>query len=278
MKKKFLAFMAGLLILFLAAFVGFTKFSASPTGCSNTNSFSLGTGSASKTQPLGVTDLPVSKLTGKAEQILKTKNLSYDEGYLFTEDGDLCEVTGAAPLTDLDEIHQYYPKWTIPKTFKGYQFHDFIVGMNTLNPIYQSVEDPNENPGKVFQRDISFSHAGYAAIRYVKGENLLTITITDSNKTPAPCTDEQLKQTGRFAEYTILNGLPGLDHYCYGYRFNTEDNKYTVEVSSAQIHQDASETEMSSEELKNYNTVEGMRELMDELNLKENLHTFTEEI
>lgn len=85
-------------------------------------------------------------------------------------------------------------------------------------------------------------------------------------KTPAPCTDEQLKQTGCFAEYTILNGLPGLDHYCYGYRFNTEANKYTVEVSTAQIHQDASGTETSPEKLKSYNTVEGMRELMDELN------------
>lgn len=268
--KKYAALTAAFLIL--AASVIFFKTHIIRTADPAPNGLSSGT-----TQPVESMSQN-SSLADEANLILCRENLSYDEGYLFEQDGTLCEVTGAVPLTDLDEVRKYYPKWTIPKTFQGYQFRDFTVGMNTFHPVYQSVEDPGEDPGEVFQRNISFSHAGYAAIRYIKGQNLLTIIIMDSDKTPAPCTDEQIKQTGRCAEYTVLKGLPGLEDYCYGFRFNTEDKKHTVEVSSARIHRDASEIETSSDSLENYNTEQGMRDLIETLNLKENLHQFSKEV
>lgn len=215
-----------------------------------------------------------SEVERRANEIMRTYHLAYDEGYIYDVGGERFEVSGAKPLTDRTEIAKYYPNLTVRQSLGGYEFYDMTVGEVGIS---NNLSDRNQKSDQVFKRDISILKSGRLSLRYRKGEHMLTITVSEKSKRLSNIFKEQLKLNGKYEGYTVLKGLPGIPDYYYGYRLPSDDGKYNIEVSEA-LTKDQEESGLDltqnmaapvTSDIESCNTYEGMIRLIDLLNLKE---------
>lgn len=218
---------------------------------------------------------------GDAPGSAKKSVLNYDENYTYDKDGERVTVTGERPLTDIDEIKRYYPDLKIREEYQGFQFYSLAVGKyNSGNDTYVDLN----RQGTLSKRDISIKNAGYLELRYRNDRNQLTIIAEDKARRLGEPTIEQLKQTGKYEGYTILKGMPGMPEYYYGFRVDSDDQKYNIEVNISRYRKENEDNGIfqysppEKDDKENYNTYEGMLKLIDMLNLKKDNKQLLEDL
>lgn len=207
----------------------------------------------------------------KAGEILRAKNLAYDEGVIFEEQGLFWEVDGAHELTSLAAVQKQYPQSALKAEYHGYRFSGLTVdNQGGQRAEWHQVESPKHALGAVFRRDVSMRSAFTITARYTKGDDLIDVTVLKglySMKDGAP----ENTLDGDRSGYVLLKGSNKGSVY-YGFRYRPEQGEYTINVTIGKSPGNIAEalipqpTDSGTEDARI--TRQGMLNLLDTLNVK----------
>lgn len=229
MKKRWIAAAAALCAVVVAAIVLAQRETPAPVIQKNTGSGMPSSALNSSSVPSVSDENFVAfqdYMDQKAGEILRAKNLAYDEGVIFEEQGLFWEVDGAHELTGLAAVQKQYPQAALKAEYHGYRFSSLVVNPQRE---WHQVENPKHAPGEVFRRDVSLRSASIITARYTKGEDWLDMTVL---KGLYPMKDGAPENTldGDRSGYVLLKGSNKGSMY-FGFRYRPEQGEYTIRVT-----------------------------------------------
>lgn len=231
MKKRWIAAaVAALCAVVAAAIVLVQRETPAPVIQKNTESGTLSSVSSAVFSVPSVSGADVfafqDYMDQKAGKVLRAKNLAYDEGVIFEEQGLFWEVDGIHELTGLAAVQKQYPQAALKAEYHGYRFSSLVVNPQRE---WHQVENPKHAPGEVFRRDVSLRFASIITASYTKGEDWLDVTVL---KGLYPMKDGASENTldGDRSGYVLLKGSTKGSTY-FGFRYRPEQGEYTIRVT-----------------------------------------------
>lgn len=166
----------------------------------------------------------------KAGEVLREKNLAYDEGVIFEEQGLFWEVDGAHELTSLAAVQKQYPQAALKEEYHGYRFSSLTVNYQSGEVAqWNEVGTPKHAPGEVFRRDVSLRSADSILATYSKGKELLSLNVMKRQYLLDPVDSEDIL-TGRQSGYTLLKMSIKKSVY-FGFYYQPKQGKYAMRVT-----------------------------------------------
>lgn len=164
----------------------------------------------------------------KAGEIRRAKNLAYDEGVIFEEQGLFWEVDGVHELTGLAAVQKQYPQAALKSEYHGYRFSSLVIDHQGDQREWNQVEKPKHAPGEVFRRDVSLRSASTIMARYTKGEDWLDVTILKGLYPMKDGAPENILDGDR-SGYELQKGLTKGSVYS-SFRYRPEQGEYTIDI------------------------------------------------
>lgn len=241
MKKRWIAAAAALCAVVVAAIALAQWETPAPVIQKNTESSMLSSALNSSSVPSVSeenTDAFNTYMDQKAGEIRRAKNLAYDEGVIFEEQGLFWEVDGAHELTGLAAVQKQYPQAALKAEYHGYRFSSLTIDYQSGQREWYQVENPKHATGEVFRRDVSLRSAYSIMAGYAKGENLLYVEV---KKRQYPLNEIEPEDilTGDRSDYLLLK-LPTGSYY--GFCYLAKKENYTIQVTAEKSRNNVAES------------------------------------